>query len=292
MTVVILSTITPNPKIAGSKDARKGLEGQRDCVLDMGEVRDVKGMDVAKVLSVAQYSVKLMEEGEGVSNLDAPRVLRGKLTSALPMEVDGVVVVKAAPKQLVENLGCVSDMVEERGAQLKGAPAVLRVRLVFASLMVEAGDASFQTVVKELKAAPCIARHTVEASDASLKGVTKEPKGVLHFAKDMVEGNGASTKAAEIVQKVSMVELTSVWLMAEESDVLFHAAPRVPEVAQIVVCAMEAASVAYFQVVTKVHKAALISARLMEVGRDVTGLRAVRNLLEVRVVCVLLIAAL
>lgn len=102
----------------------------------MGADRDVRNRGVTKVPRAERPTVKLTEEGRGVSIWGALKVQRGGQTTALHMVAgDDAGIQLGAPRQHGANLGFAFGMVEGKGVRSKAALVVLRGRLACASLM-------------------------------------------------------------------------------------------------------------------------------------------------------------
>lgn len=176
------------------------------------------------------------------------------------------------------NLDFASGMVVASGVCMKSAQRVQKGSLVFAFPMVVAADASFLHAPKVHKGAPCFARRMVEGKGAHLKVAPRVQKGAHPFARDMVEEKGVRFKVMVVfVQRVFMVEHSSVWHMEVVRDVRCQSAQRVQEGVLTTVFVMVGARDAKWKDAARVHRAAQISARHMEVGRGAFGDTLVRN---------------
>lgn len=151
-------------------------------------------------------------------------------------------------------------------ANKRTALKVLRVCLAFASLMVVVAVVSIPLAQRALKVAQCSVKHTEEARGVVHLVALRVQKEVHYFAKGMEAENAARQKGA---QNAYTGGLFSVWHMEEGRGAPFLNAPRVPEAELISVFVMEVESGANRKAVGRVHKAALIYARLTEEASDV-----------------------
>lgn len=210
-------------------------------------------------------------------------MLKAAPTFALHMVVGGDAVKKVVPELPEGNPVYVFVMVVARDVKRKIAQRVQKVSLVFASHMEVVVDAKPQDVLKELREAQCFVKPMVVENAVLLLVVPRVLKEAHLFVRAMEEGRGVRSRVVVSVQRVFMEGPTSVLHTGVARDVLYLSAQRVQEDGQIFVCVMVVARGASLQVVVKVHKAALISARHMVEGRDALGV-----ILDLNVVLTLL----
>ena len=118
----------------------------------------------------------------------------------------------------------------------------------------------------------------VGGNAARLQDAPRAQKGAHLFVKAMEEGKDVPSKVVGFVLRVYMEGPTSVWHMGVERGVLYLSAQKVQEDGHIFVSAMVVEKGASLKHVAKVHKAALITARHMEEGRDAPGVILDQNI--------------